>query len=156
MSIRRPIEIGLSTLSFAALLVFAGLWARTHWSADLFRGSVFGIPVEVISVEGLMKITRTQGPSTVRFAAKLSSYAADSREAETLFNHVRRFANSNGFGLVRGRSAAVLMPHWFPVLLFALFWIGLGFRRIRRFSTRSLLIATTLLAILLGLMFAPD
>ena len=46
----------------------------------------------------------------------------------------------------------VLFPHWAPALLFAFLGVPIGVRRPYRFSLRTLLIASTLVALILGLL----
>jgi hypothetical protein len=58
------------------------------------------------------------------------------------------------FAILHGKPSGVfwIMPHWFPVLLLATSAVAPWYRRIRwRFSLRTLLIATTLVAVVLGL-----
>jgi hypothetical protein len=45
----------------------------------------------------------------------------------------------------------VLFPHWLPALLFAALALAFGIRRPYRFSLRTLLVAMTFVAVLLGL-----
>jgi hypothetical protein len=79
------------------------------------------------------------------------TYPTGQPEAETLTQHVRRFANAQGFGIERGGSKAILIPYWFLLVIggtcTAVPWI----RWSSRFSLRTLLIATTLVAVLLGM-----
>jgi hypothetical protein len=56
------------------------------------------------------------------------------------------------WGLVQGRFHATI-PLWCPTLLAAIVAAGLGVRTVR-FSLRALLLATTLIAVLLGLIVA--
>lgn len=57
-----------------------------------------------------------------------------------------------GFGLARFTShTAILVPHWFQVVVFVLIAAVPWSPWSRRFSLRTLLIATTLLAVVLGL-----
>jgi hypothetical protein len=54
-----------------------------------------------------------------------------------------------------GRNSYWLgFPHWLPVLLTGALAIALGIRHAYRFSLRSLLLATTLVAVVLGLVAA--
>jgi hypothetical protein len=57
-----------------------------------------------------------------------------------------------GFGgFTTARSTSVKVPHWFPVLLFATLATLPLIRWRWKYSLRTLLIATTLIAVLLGL-----
>jgi hypothetical protein len=67
------------------------------------------------------------------------------------------YRDSWGFGIARdpdGGILSVTMPHWFPILLSATIAAVPWISSVRRFSLRTLLIAVTLLAILLGLAVA--
>ncbi len=60
-----------------------------------------------------------------------------------------------GFGVLRGpTSLYVRVPHWFLVSLTVLFATSPWFPWSRQFSVRTLLIATTLVAVVLGLIVA--
>jgi hypothetical protein len=59
------------------------------------------------------------------------------------------FGFGGGYYPLGGRFA--LIPHWFPVLSSALVAAILLIKRLRRFSVRTLLLATTLIAALLGI-----
>jgi len=48
-------------------------------------------------------------------------------------------------------GAHFLFPHWLPILLSGLIAVGAGLRRPDKFSLRTLLIATTLIAVVLGI-----
>jgi hypothetical protein len=57
-----------------------------------------------------------------------------------------------GFDILREPCVTrICGPHWFPVLLSAAFAAAPWFRRTWKFSLRTLLIATTLVAVVLGL-----
>ena len=58
--------------------------------------------------------------------------------------------NMFGFGIHKARGTdTIMMPYWFLVLLSAVFAAAPWIRH--QFSLRTLLIATTLIAVLLGL-----
>jgi hypothetical protein len=53
---------------------------------------------------------------------------------------------------MRGRMGGMRFGYFEPLLLaWCLVWLGIGIWRYRRFSLRTLLIATTLVAVVLGL-----
>ena len=66
-----------------------------------------------------------------------------------------RKAGSLGFAYYRdGTVTALVMPHWLYALAFAVFATILSTTQHYRFSLRTLLIATTLVAVVLGLIVA--
>jgi hypothetical protein len=62
----------------------------------------------------------------------------------------KRWAFGAGIDLKSILTSTLILPHWFPVLLFATF-AAIPWLVPRRFSLRTLLIATTLVAAVLGL-----
>ena len=143
------VEIGLAILSLAACIIFAASWARSYRWADLVHGQLGVNAFEIISIEGRLKITVQSGSAQSGIDFHSQNYHVDSSEASTIFAHIRRFANSNGFGFSRAQNVAILFPYWFLTAAFLLLAALLGIERMRRFSVRSLLIAVTLFAVLL-------
>ena len=63
----------------------------------------------------------------------------------------------NRWGFGTGRLAngwAMAFPHWCPVVISGAIAVACGIRRSWRFSLRTLLVATTVVAIVLGLVVA--
>jgi hypothetical protein len=149
----RKLRIAFSITCGIACVLLVVLWIRSYRSCDLLRRNILGARLEVIAVEGRLKITRT-GPQPNWIIGPLPStlnYQLDQPEAETLVRHIRGFANSWGFGIERGKISAILVPYWFPVIITGVVaglpWLGIA----RRFSLRTLLIAMTLIGLILGL-----
>jgi|SRR3954470_17981056 hypothetical protein len=135
---------------FACVLLIA-LWIRSYQSCDLLRRNILGVRFEIIAAEGRLKITRT-GSLSNWITGPLSStlsYKFDQPEAGTLVRHIQGFANSWGFGIERGKFAAV--PYWFVIAIAGTFaaapWL---IPWSSRFSLRTLLIAMALIAAALG------
>ena len=65
------------------------------------------------------------------------------------------FASTWGFGVKRYPIGwAVAFPHWLPVLLSAILSVALGVRPRVRYGLRTFLIATTIIAVLLGILLS--
>jgi hypothetical protein len=64
---------------------------------------------------------------------------------------LRNFAPASGFGWVFTDERYFFVPHWFMAVVFAMFAAIPWIRWSKRFSLRTLLIATTLVAVALGL-----
>src|SRR2546423_33436 len=82
-------------------------------------------------------------------------YKGDGIDAVTLANRIsQKYENKLGFGIWQKSGRTIyIVPHWFPVLLLATFAVAPWYRRIpHQFSLRTLLIATTLVAVVLGLL----
>jgi len=146
---RRFVEISLAILSLVGCVVFAALGVRSYRWANLVHGQMGANRIEIISVEGRLKITILPQATQTRLGLRSQNYHTTSSEASTIVGHVRRFANPRGFGIDRTRNAAILLPYWFLSVAFALVGALCGIKRLRRFSIRSLLIAVTLFAVLL-------
>src|SRR5262249_55403482 len=91
-------------------------------------------------------------PFFVNFGNTLDCYQIEQPEAQVLIRHLKGFGTAWGFGIRRDRSFAILVPIWFPIAA-----IGMGAVipwLPYRFSVRTLLILTTLLALTLGLIYS--
>jgi hypothetical protein len=143
----RYLRIAFSVTCGIACLLLIALWVRSYWWCDIWQQTISGRQLEVIAVEGRLKITKPEPPYWVSGLPPIRSYRTGRPEAETLTQHVRRFANARGFGIEQGESKAILVPYWFLLIIggtcSAVPWI-------RRFSLRSLLVATSLVAVVLG------
>jgi hypothetical protein len=138
----RKLRIAFSVACGIACVLLIALWVRSYHHFDVVRSKL--IWYEAISVCGQLKLTRIEGyfPASPHF----DSFAMGEREADVIENHVREFSTSNGFGFYDRHS--ILLPHSFVAFitlpLAAILWI-------RRFSVRTLLMVTTLVAVVLGL-----
>jgi len=136
----------------AACLIACGLllvlWAHSNRSADIVHKKLF-VPYELISVRGRLKLTLVDYPPAPG-EVQVRSYPVGESAAHTIENHVLHYSNDRGFGLYNRRS--IMLPYWFAAVctgaLAGLPWIRL------RFSLRTLLIATTLVAAALGAVIA--
>ena len=153
---RRYLEIGLAVLSLAMCILFAALWVRSHRWANIVDLQAGAKPFQIISIEGQLKIMASGRLMQSQYSFDSRAYSVDSSAAATIWRHVQRFANSKGFGLQRGEQATILFPYWFPCLVFATAASVLGFERLRRFSIRSLLVATALFAVLLWIIVSSE
>jgi hypothetical protein len=148
----RKLRIAWSVVCGVLAVLLCVLWVRSYWSCDLLRRNILGTRLEIIAVEGRLKITRTgPRPNWIGPLPSTLSYQLDQPEAGTLVRHIRGFANSWGFGIKRGESSAVLVPYWFAATIAGTFavvpWLP-GWSK--RFSLRTLLVATTFIAVVLG------
>jgi hypothetical protein len=146
-TLRALLRIAWSVVYGIACVLLIVLWIRSYRSCDLLRRNILSARLEIIAVEGRVKITRT-GPQPNWITGPLPStlnYQLDQPEAGTLVRHIRGFANSWGFGIERGKISAVLVPYWFAVTIAGTFaaapWL---MSWSNRFSLRTLLVATTL------------
>jgi hypothetical protein len=147
----RKLRIAWSVGCGIACVLLIVLWVRSYWRTDsmtLWKASPSRFAY-IQSVAGRLNFCKdVMSPGEPRF----QTLPLD--ESSTGFiRALRRCENRFGFGEISDWSlSAVIVPYWFLVLasmaITAAPWITL----IRfRFSLRTMLIATTLIAVVLGL-----
>jgi len=148
----RKLRIAWSVVWGLVAVLLIVLWVRSYWWADfLFYRATGSHGVASASSRGKVNF------GIVEFA--------DSDEAGEWIGSSRLYIysvstppqlskSSWGIGTDNGppREWALLMPHWFPVLILGIVATAPWVRQLRwQFSLRTLLIATTLVAVVLGL-----
>lgn len=156
-------------LCFVPMLLVIGLWVRSYWWSDLLHGHAQQSPIEIISSEGRLKITRVQaapGLAVPQYTGRRQqapgfvvqqyvgwqSFADDSSQAQTMTSHVRSFSTWAGIGIVPRHHRAVLAPYWLVMLIAG--GVGVALTRVKwsnRYTIRTLLFTMTFVAIVLGL-----
>ncbi len=142
------LRYALATLCFAASVGCLALW----WRGDA-RRFYFPVPATFGKVEGLF-FEAWAGTGVISLAREHMFSIYSSRKAigdeelrETLNEYRIRQSRLGHFGRY---GKAIHFPLWYPALIFALAGIG-ALRLGRRFTLRSALIATTVVAGLLGI-----
>jgi hypothetical protein len=136
------LRIAVTVLCLTACVLLVALWVRSYWWADwIAPTNSFG----VASVRGVLMVDASHGFYTGGETTR--SFETKSTERIGINNVVHRHM---GFSYRRnGKDWALQFPYWFVVVLVASVaaapWISW------RFSLRTLLIATTLIAVALGL-----
>jgi hypothetical protein len=129
--------------SLAAVLLIV-LWVRSYWRRDLLTAYLANKTLLVQSNFGRMLVGVTPIGKPWEYSSQQASPVPIQHESKLGFGTVQ---------LMVGTLHAV--PHWFCVLLLgtlvAVPWIPIQ----RRFTLRTLLIATTLVAVVLGLIMWP-
>jgi hypothetical protein len=119
------------------------LWVRSYWRADIFSAHIS----QLLCAKGFSANGRIRGmvvDEQNSRGADPSYVHLDSRSSYRLKKPPWHCERHDGF------TFEFIIPHWFPVLL-AIAVVGVPWFRLRRFSLRTLLIATTLVAVVLGL-----
>ena len=129
-----------------ACLLLIVLWVRSYWWYDIsgYYSAVGSLSLE--SQHGKVKVYSAIGRAPGGGFVGGSVYDKDNKNGPRLerwgFRH----------SLLQPFDIYIAMPHWLPVLLLATSAIVPWIRWINwRFSLRTLLIATTLIAVVLGL-----
>jgi hypothetical protein len=147
----RYLRIAFSVACGIACVLLIALWLRSYWWKD---GVWVWYPpnmayAQATSERGSIYLVHLPFNSTTRIGWGMSSRPA--RTESSLSNktmlgfHFKQIGDPGTFQFIQ------TVPHWFPLLLVAavgcLPWIHWS----KRFSLRTLLIATTLIAAVLGL-----
>ena len=142
----------MSALCLIACVLLVALWVRSYWRADIFAFAFSSSSfVGLGSANGTIAVSRgDNAPGYFNRRWQIQSNVIVDQQ-DYLLEASSRYRGAFGFGIAQDRSFVTLSaPCWFLVLVFAalaaLPWIWRP-----RFSLRALLIATTLLAVVLGL-----
>jgi hypothetical protein len=143
----RYLRIAFSAVCGVVCLLLIALWVRTYFSCD--------------KVQGPLSATKGFSVTSRRSALGLCVFPANAVPWMVLNfpsdypPTVKPVATALGFGLIQDDAKGLLgfrIPYWFPVLVTAAIGIFVAAPWLpRRFSLRALLIATTLVAVVLGL-----
>ena len=147
----RKLRIAWSVVCGIACVLLVVLWVRSYYRHDHCLGPDFGGSFSGIgSLQGKISVVRalrTPLPNE-RWRFESEIIGDEDQWAATW----SEYDIGLGFGVYnRPLAKALVIPHWFSILfsatLAAIPWIRVK----RRFSLRTLLIATTLVAVVLGL-----
>jgi hypothetical protein len=147
----RKLRIVFSAICGIACVLLIALWVRSYWIADGFAGSSW----RVVSLRGeLMVLTSNDNTGTGSF---VSGYASEEINEEfDRWNIVHTATPTWNVFFARGAT----LPSWFHIVGFKFLTLSVIFfvaalspwiHWSKRFGLRTLLIATTLVAVLLGL-----
>ena|SRR5688572_15265326 len=177
--VRRSVKIA-SGVCFAMCGVLIALWVRSYHDADRIHGPLWQRSFLVASKQGritAVAFRRWPGDADA-WTLGFHTFPVDDEMSFPL-GSVRQYEATLGFGsianptymltrstfetppgatiLISGaavltlRGSGVLVPFWFLVLVSAILGVALRMKRPWRYTTRSLLIAFTFVAMLLGL-----
>jgi hypothetical protein len=145
----RKLRIAWSVMCAIATVLLIVLWVRSYWWLDGISSPMSnGLGFQVYSTDG--RIVCSEGSPAGPTQSKpweLNIGYEHTLEGAEASNSVFR-----GFDILREPCVTRIRgPHWFPVLIFAALTAAPWLRGSRKFSLRTLLIATTLVAVVLGL-----
>jgi hypothetical protein len=138
----RKLRIAVTALCLTVCALLVALWVRSYWRLHILEKRTGFAAIQISSVIGRIAIAHLD---RAQFATSYLSYvagdAADWRKGGVL-----------GFAYYDdGSITAFIAPHWLLALLFAALAVIPWISRSWRFSLRTLLIATTLVAVGLGI-----
>jgi hypothetical protein len=141
----RLLRISISAASFLVCAAFVVLWCRSYsWMDDLEYYVIGDTSIRILSTEGQFVIGVQELPRHLANTGWLSSRDAKFRSNAPSFLGFRFRFNQ------RTKAIRLIAPIWFPVLASGVIAAVSGIRRPCQFSVRTLLVATTLVAVLLG------
>jgi hypothetical protein len=140
------LRIAVTALSLTACALLVALSVRSYWRLDILEKRTGSVAIQISSGKGRIAIGQLDPRTTIgkSYLSVASGDAADWRKGGAL-----------GFAFYDDSFvSAFVVPHWLPALLSAALAVIPWFSRSWRFSLRTLLIATTLVAVLLGTLAA--
>jgi hypothetical protein len=140
----RKLRITWTVFCVVACVLLCVLWVRSYWREDSLIQRRRSAMIFVVSLRGEIEVDQVayidDAPDTNSWDVRTEATLPDKESAR------------NSFAFNRGvydNEITFTFPHWCPVLVVGLLaaapWLP------RRFTTRGLLVATTLIAVVLGL-----
>jgi hypothetical protein len=156
----RKLRIAFSAACLIACVLLIVLWVRSNWWEDNIQGSWFRIPTTQMSFtsnRGTVRIERIDPPHGsaipwfwITHWIGLNNVLGDAEYGSRLVPATPKIVFL-GFGLGHEFIGHFVdVPYWGPVLLSAALALLPWIRWSKRFSLRTMLIATTLVALVLG------
>jgi hypothetical protein len=136
----RKLRITWSVAWGVVAVLLCVLWVRSYWYVDTFSLGSYGNTHWLGSISGELRYAKPRGQA---HSLQWNTLPRESLRRESPRGSIL------GFRGVMISSGIPIVPHWFPLTIFTTLatvpWIKW------RFSLRALLIATTLVAVVLGL-----
>jgi hypothetical protein len=155
----RYVRIAVTAICLTACALLVALWARSAHTLDLFFHMSDARYVEVWSCSGKVSINVGQVMWHVATSDAQRERTRKSEEAimEQELNRYRKsgycpIPETGPLGFAWWNSSYFVFPYWFPALL----TFSMAAATWARYSLRTLLIATTLVAVILGIIVAGE
>jgi hypothetical protein len=145
------LRIAVTAVCLTACVLLVGLWVRSYYSNDILFGPDFTSGISGFgSVQGGASFFKSSRRPLPGEQWRIHSDVIGKDGSNDQWALWPEYEIGYGFGALKRPAFKVfVIPHWFLILLFA-FVAGLPWIP-SRFTLRTILIATTLIAILLGL-----
>jgi hypothetical protein len=153
----RKLRIAWSVVWGMAALLLIVMWVRSYWRLDSFQCRVHGrYYVAVMSTQPILGVgyncAPTRGAAEDIFVTSLCTFGSLDRIQDGTSIVLAIPTWSAGVDRGANWSVHATSPHWFPTLISGVLATLPWIRQLRcRFTLRTLLIATTLAAVGLGL-----
>jgi hypothetical protein len=142
----RHLRIAVTALCLTACVLLVALWVRSYWRLEILEKRTGFAAVQISSVVGRIAIGHLDPPNAIG-RSYLNVPAGDAADWRT--------GGVSGIGYYEdGAVTAFIAPHWLPALLCAALAVIPWIARSWRFSLRTLMIATALVAVGLGIIVA--
>ena len=150
------LRIAVTALSLTACVLLVALCVRSYYHGDLLYVKVYGWEFKTFSTQGFTQsenYTGTDDGDDASFKLEYDTFPPD--EAPSLWFDFNKSRTELGFTYITTEEGDYLiLRHWLIALLFAVIAVIPWLRW--RFSLRTLLIATTLVAVGLGIIAAAQ
>ena len=149
------LRIAVTVLSLTACIVFIVLWARSRYTLDYYFNIASAFDIKVLSCQGKAFVSIEKGMTLSQNTAILERFRKASQAVDLAELQKRRLngdcpiPETNLFGFRWWSWNRFIIPYWLTVVLTATLGVVPWLKR--RFSLRTLLIATTLVAVVLGI-----
>ncbi len=150
----RRIRFAVSVFFSALALALCVMWVRSYSAKETYQGPIWKYVVSIQSVRGELGIGFWDWPYK-SFAWKKRTIT-DSESMESLWEPAKGKVPLSNLGIRWYRQLApqmtlVVVPFWMPVSMATTIAVVPWIIHLRRFSLRTMLIVTTLVAVVLGL-----
>jgi hypothetical protein len=143
----RYLRIATSALSFTACVLLLVLWVRSYYVEDRASLHARGVGLRFYSSRGWLVCSKSSDPNV----AQNYPWSLELGVPHWIQPGDERLRFRLPLELLRGAAYAdASIPHWLPALAAGVLTLALAVPF--RFSLRTLLVGTTLLAILLGIL----
>ena len=156
------LRIAVTAVSLTACVLLIALWVRSsYWWMDdvsliLFKDTAGVSQMLILRSWSSVVVFHTRPyHGAVPYRSRVSSEYAPYDPSDAVYSSVlnKRWQLSYDWG---GSELQVHCPHWLIIAIFAIVAAAPWVPRLRRFSLRTLLIATTLVAVVLGVIISTS
>jgi hypothetical protein len=146
------LRIAVTALSLTACVLLIALWVRSYWRFDEVEGRMANSNIFIKSVQGQLRFSAVSSPRPQHWSWRTQIIGSESYGLILTLPGGKTLSLRRVFSFSSSANRFVLwVPTWLPTLIFAAFAAAAWLTQLKRFSLRTLLIATTLVGVALGL-----